>query len=63
MLSPVQIARLKRSRRHDPLDRGRIKMFRLALRRGEQLPPIDISTDIDGSLWILTGTTAITRTS
>jgi uncharacterized ParB-like nuclease family protein len=54
MPSPVKIARLKRSRRHDPLDRGRIKMFRLALRRGEEFPPIDVS-DIDGSLWIFDG--------
>ena len=54
MVRRVRIARLLRSRRH-PLDQGRIRLLRLALRRGEKLPPIDIITRDDGSLWVFDG--------
>lgn len=53
--SPVRVDRLNRGRRLDPLDRGKIKMLRLALHRGEKLPPIDIITKADGSLWLFDG--------
>jgi hypothetical protein len=50
----VRIARLNLSPHRDPLDHSKVKLYRLALRRGEKFPPIEIS-DVDDLLWIEDG--------
>jgi uncharacterized ParB-like nuclease family protein len=50
----IRISEFYHNQSPRPLDPDRIKMYRRFLRRGEKLPPIDI-TYIDGEPWIESG--------